>query len=195
MDYIRDALRTESTVFKIEKGDDRLLHAGIGIATEAGEFLDAIKKHVYYGKTLDKVNLREELGDLLWYIAIAADELKTTFEELQATNIAKLRARYPEKFTEELAENRDLEKEYNILTATLTSPTFVFTNEVIGTYFNKHDEPTDVVPLSVLNNQAKFTFALNIPEKVVKHVTKYIEAPPESDQVMKSYRKLVKLIH
>ncbi len=115
MSYQQDALRTESTVFNMEEGDERLLHAGIGLATESGEFLDALKKHIFYGKPLDRTNLKEEAGDLMWYIAIALDELGSSFEEVQATNIAKLRARYPEKFTEELAENRDLKTERKIL--------------------------------------------------------------------------------
>lgn len=114
-DYIEEAKRTESTVFNIQRGDDRLLHAGIGIATESGEFLDALKKHVFYGKDLDRVNLKEELGDLLWYIAIAMDELGTDFNTEQLRNIAKLSARYPEKFTREAAEFRDLLKERQIL--------------------------------------------------------------------------------
>lgn len=115
MGYREDVLRTESTVFNIEQGDDRLLHAGIGMVTESAEFIDAIKKHVFYGKPLDKVNLKEELGDLLWYIEIAMDALGTTAEELQRTNIAKLKARYPNKFSLENAENRDLATERAIL--------------------------------------------------------------------------------
>jgi NTP pyrophosphatase (non-canonical NTP hydrolase) len=93
----------------------RLLHAGIGINTEAGEFIDMIKKHVYYGKPIDLTNLFEELGDTLWYVAIALDALGKTMDEAMATNIAKLSARYPEKFTEHHAENRDLDTERAIL--------------------------------------------------------------------------------
>ena len=115
MSYQEDALRTESTVFNMEEGDERLLHAGIGLATESGEFLDALKKHVFYGKALDRTNLKEEVGDLLWYCAIALDELGSSFEEVQATNIAKLKARYPNKFTMGDAENRDLKAERKIL--------------------------------------------------------------------------------
>lgn len=92
-----------------------LLHASMGLVTEAGEFQDAIKKHLYYGRELDTVNLKEELGDLIWYCAIALEALGTDFESVMQTNIDKLSARYPEKFTEELAENRDLEKERAIL--------------------------------------------------------------------------------
>ena len=120
-DYIQDAIRTESTDFSamndrlMNDGTKRLLHAGIGLSTEAGEFLDALKKHIFYGKELDRVNLKEEMGDLFWYLAIACDELNVEFEPLMETNIAKLKARYGEKFSEQRAENRDLGTERTIL--------------------------------------------------------------------------------
>ncbi len=120
-DYISDAIRTESRDFKAmderlkEDGLKRLLHAGFGLSTEAGEFMDALKKHIFYGKELDRVNLREELGDLFWYMAIACDELDVPFEALMKRNIEKLKARYGEKFSEEKAEKRDLKSEREIL--------------------------------------------------------------------------------
>ena len=49
-----------------EKAD--LLHAAVGIAGEAGELLDAVKKHVIYNQPLDEENVREELGDLEFYM-------------------------------------------------------------------------------------------------------------------------------
>jgi NTP pyrophosphatase (non-canonical NTP hydrolase) len=121
--YIQDAIKTESTNFSgmndrlNDDGLKRLLHAGIGLSTESGEFLDALKKHIFYGKELDKVNLAEEMGDMFWYMAIVADELGFEFEEVMERNITKLKARYGDKFTEEKAENRDLDSERKILDA------------------------------------------------------------------------------
>ena len=121
INYIKDAIKTESREFKAmdtrlsDDGIKRLLHAGIGLSTESGEFLDALKKHIFYGKELDRVNLAEEIGDLFWYLAIASDELKIDFESVMSKNIEKLKARYGEKFTEEKAENRDLDSERVIL--------------------------------------------------------------------------------
>jgi NTP pyrophosphatase (non-canonical NTP hydrolase) len=115
-DYIADALRTEvATSLNLTLRQTRLLHAGIGIATEGGEFLDALKKNLFYGKPLDHVNLREEIGDICWYLAIALNELETTFESVQRVNIEKLKARYPDKFTSENALSRNLEAERAIL--------------------------------------------------------------------------------
>ena len=119
--YEEDVLRTESNDFpairdRLQREDTiRLLHAAMGLSTEAGEFLDMLKKHIFYGKELDEVNAKEEIGDTFWYAGIAVDVLRTTFKELQDKNIEKLRARYPEHFTSEDALTRDLDKERSIL--------------------------------------------------------------------------------
>ena len=92
-----------------------LLHAMLGIASESGEFVDAFKKHLVYGKELDVVNLEEECGDFFWYVAIFCFFTKTPISTIMERNIAKLRARYPNKFTEHDALNRNLERERAIL--------------------------------------------------------------------------------
>jgi NTP pyrophosphatase (non-canonical NTP hydrolase) len=78
-----------------------LLHATLGISGEAGELLDAVKKSFIYNKPLDFENAKEELGDLLWYMALACRTLDVSFEELMQMNIDKLTKRYPEKYTDE----------------------------------------------------------------------------------------------
>lgn len=115
--YQSEALKTLSSQFHFSPVPDNcnLLHAAIGIATEGGELLDALKKTIFYGKELDSVNLKEELGDLMWYIAIACESLGTSIEEVCKININKLRARYPEKFTSDAAINRDLKNERKVL--------------------------------------------------------------------------------
>lgn len=114
--YIQDAIRTES-IPDIQPSLEqiRLLHAAMGLSTESGEFVDAMKKNIFYGKPIDRTNLKEELGDLFWYMAIAADALGTTFEELQRVNIEKLKFRYPDKFDAGYALARNLAEERRIL--------------------------------------------------------------------------------
>jgi len=111
---------TSTKLVEYNSGEDTeksldLLHASMGMVTEAGEFMDMMKKHLFYGKPQDTTNLKEEIGDILWYAAIALEALDTNFEEVMETNIAKLKARYPEKFTEDKALNRNLDTEREIL--------------------------------------------------------------------------------
>ena len=126
MDYQKEALRTLSTQFHVsgvtqhladhtEGVTPELLHGGAGLVTEAGEFMDALKKAIFYGAELDRTNLIEELGDLEWSMAIIRDVLDVSQDDVQRINIEKLCARYPEKFTSEAANNRDLDTERAIL--------------------------------------------------------------------------------
>lgn len=87
-----------------------ILHGIVGICTESTELLEALFK-----PKLDKVNLKEELGDVLWYVAILCKVLDCSFEQLMEMNIAKLRKRFPERFTEENALNRNLDAERKVL--------------------------------------------------------------------------------
>jgi len=125
-DYIEQAMRTESCDLNkvaermVQSRTMRLQHAAMGLVTEAGEFTDALKKHIWYGKPQDETNLKEEIGDLLWYLAIACDALSTDFETEMERNINKLRARYPEKFCDVKAIDRDLDAERAILESKVT---------------------------------------------------------------------------
>lgn len=94
--------------------DPRTFHALVGIATESTELMEALVL-AFSGETMDNVNVLEEFGDLNWYQAIGIDALGGDFGTILDTNIEKLRARYPEKFTNESAVNRDLDKERAIL--------------------------------------------------------------------------------
>ena len=119
-EYIENAIVTESRDFEAKRArltdrNIRLLHAAMGAVTESGELLDSLKKAIFYGKELDVVNFKEELGDILWYLAIAYHELDGSFEEGMEVNIAKLRARYGDKFTAARALKRDLDVERAIL--------------------------------------------------------------------------------
>ena len=92
-----------------------LLHAAMGLVTESAELMDALKKRHAYGRPLDYTNLREEGGDLLWYIALLCRALDCTMEQVATMNIQKLAKRYPDKFTEHAALNRDLDAERKVL--------------------------------------------------------------------------------
>lgn len=93
----------------------RLVHAFIGKYTESGELLQALQNAFLNGTPIDKVNLREELGDDKWYDAIAFDELGADMNEVLVTVINKLRERYKDKFDAYDAEVRNLTAERAIL--------------------------------------------------------------------------------
>lgn len=83
-----------------------LLNDALGLAGEAGEFADHIKKVVYHGHELDEDYLVKELGDKLWYIADAARNLLYALSTVAGKNINKLKDRYPEGFDEQKSINR-----------------------------------------------------------------------------------------
>lgn len=84
-----------------------LLHMGVGVSTEANELLDAIKKHTIYQKPLDVENVKEELGDLLFYMSNLMQSVGLSFEEILQHNIDKLSIRYSSgKYTNEQAQQR-----------------------------------------------------------------------------------------
>ena len=94
-----------------------ILHSAIGIATEAGEFLTDIEHWLWYGQKMDRVNMLAEIGDALWYIAEACNALGVSLESVMEANIAKLRQRYPERYTDLQAaeQNRDRSAEREVL--------------------------------------------------------------------------------
>lgn len=71
-----------------------ILHMAVGIAGEAGELLDAVKKYSIYGKPLDLENVIEELGDLEFYMQGLRESLNISRLLTLSKNIAKLSKRY-----------------------------------------------------------------------------------------------------
>lgn len=72
------------TINPVRADNMNIFHAQLGIAGEVGEVLDA--------KTKDEV--RNEVGDLLWYISVLLSEYGLTFDEVMQANIEKLRTKY-----------------------------------------------------------------------------------------------------
>lgn len=74
-----------------------LCYVGLGLTGEAGEFADKAKKVLRdaAGRVDEdrRTALAAELGDVLWYVAMACDELGVSLESVAAGNVAKLRSR------------------------------------------------------------------------------------------------------
>lgn len=104
-DYQMAALRTAKVfsqkTFNTYEMD--ALHAALGVGSDAGELQDAIKKHLIYGKPLDVDNVIEEIGDVLWFLALMSHAVGMNLEQMAVANIEKLKKRYPEKYSDEAA--------------------------------------------------------------------------------------------
>ena len=83
-----------------------LAYYALGLTGEAGEVADLIKKYKWHGHDLDINQLIEELGDVLWYVAMLVDALCYDLDTVAAINIEKLRQRYPNGFEQERSRNR-----------------------------------------------------------------------------------------
>lgn len=84
----------------------RLMVAALGLAGEAGEFANLVKKRVAHGHDISPAELADELGDVLWYIAEAATTCGIRLGNLAQQNVEKLRRRYPDGFSQERSRNR-----------------------------------------------------------------------------------------
>ena len=77
----------------LQPGCDLVVYA-LGLGGESGEVLDIIKKGLRDQKPIDKDHLKEELGDVLWYIANICSAYRWSIEEVIDLNISKLKKRY-----------------------------------------------------------------------------------------------------
>lgn len=111
IDPINNVAKEKQTVSEF---DADLIHAIVGIATEATELLEALYD-MLSGQPVDKVNLVEEVGDLMWYQALLLRLLGSDFEQAGAINIEKLYKRFPQKFSGSEAINRDTVSERALL--------------------------------------------------------------------------------
>ncbi len=94
-EYQRLIWRTAKGFYETGDTDKVRLVAAMGLAGEAGEVLELFKKR-FEGKTetVDRARLVEELGDVLWYLAMVADLHGITLEEAACGNLVKLRERH-----------------------------------------------------------------------------------------------------
>lgn len=110
-DYQSEADRTLITDpgFEIGGYDEMKIWMALGLAGEAGEVCDLIKKGIYHRHGLDRDRLKEELGDVMWYVASLCTLLGLNMSDVCAENVAKLESRYPNGYSPEASKNRTKE--------------------------------------------------------------------------------------
>jgi NTP pyrophosphatase (non-canonical NTP hydrolase) len=94
-DYQQSALRTVNPALS---SDERLLDAVAGLAEEAGEVLGLVRKRIFQRRDASRDRLVEELGDVLWCLAITADALGISLADVAKANVQKLERRHPAGF-------------------------------------------------------------------------------------------------
>lgn len=112
--YLQAIKRTDTDLGSEEKNNNHML---MGLSTEVGELIDVFKRQLAYGKPLDNVNIKEEIGDIMWYLGNLCNQRGYSLEECMGMNITKLYKRYPDKFSADNALVRDLEAERKVLEA------------------------------------------------------------------------------
>lgn len=83
-----------SKLFKQQTQDEMKFHVALGLTGEAGEFADAVKRELIYKKPLDNENVREELGDLAFYLVAAMQVYGMQWNDVLQANFEKLKVRY-----------------------------------------------------------------------------------------------------
>ena len=75
--------------------EHKVVYPALGLCGEAGEVADKIKKTIRGDSSLVNVtgSIADELGDVLWYLAILADDLGVPLEDIAYWNVDKLRRR------------------------------------------------------------------------------------------------------
>ena len=102
-EYQKLAMRTNRPEAKQEQN---LINGCLGLAGEAGEVCDIVKKYMFQGHNLETQKIIDELSDVLWYVALTAQGIGCDLDSIMEHNINKLKKRYPNGFEAERSINR-----------------------------------------------------------------------------------------
>lgn len=107
-EYQRQAARTliDAPGKEYTADEIMLVWNAIGLAGEAGEVAEHVKKGVFHEHGIDELKLKKELGDVCWYVAAICTKLGIDLGDVMAANIDKLKQRYPQGWSAEDSINR-----------------------------------------------------------------------------------------
>lgn len=103
-EYQKAALRTASGMNYEHHG--MLMNGALGLCGESGEVADLVKKATFQGHELNAERVAEELGDVAWYLAVAAEAIGYSLDDILQMNVDKLLKRYPDGFDAERSVHR-----------------------------------------------------------------------------------------
>jgi len=95
--------------FEIPDNDIMLVWNAIGLAGEAGEVAELVKKAVFHRHGINgafREKMVKELGDVLWYAAAMCTKLDMDLGVIMEVNIRKLEERYPSGFSSQDSKRR-----------------------------------------------------------------------------------------
>jgi NTP pyrophosphatase (non-canonical NTP hydrolase) len=109
-EYQRRALETA----QYPCAGNNLIYPAMGLAGEAGEYCDKVKKMWRNKGVMDmslltvpeRVGMVKELGDILWYIAASAKELDVDLSTVAFENLNKLESRRARGVIKSQGDNR-----------------------------------------------------------------------------------------
>lgn len=91
-----------------------LVEVAMGLTTESNEIVYNIQKAMFRNQEVDVPNIKEELGDLMWYVGELINRLDLNFNDILNLNIQKLAKRYSNGFDPKESQERNTQEERKI---------------------------------------------------------------------------------
>lgn len=107
MDFKQYQEQANRTIPKGYPANAGFVNFGLGLAGEAGEVIEIIKKGAFHGKDVNLDDFRKELGDVIWYISALCTTVGLELEDVATHNIEKLKARHPQGFDPSYHKEQD----------------------------------------------------------------------------------------
>lgn len=128
----------------------QLLNGCCGLAGESGEVIDIVKKHAFQGHDLDTEHIKEELGDVMWYIALLCSAIGADLSEVMSENTEKLKRRYPQGFDTNKSVNREVDnsehkRNYIYIVDNNADPEFTIGTISVDAVFAKYEKAVEYI--------------------------------------------------